>query len=80
LLRDGIPHGVWFVSYEVAKDYLGSLLLVSTDKNGDVENDGGYHKSLTVPLLSGAFAATAAWGTFHPTCRPFVVPLLFEIV
>jgi solute carrier family 25 (mitochondrial carnitine/acylcarnitine transporter), member 20/29 len=61
LLRDGIPHGVWFVSYEVAKDYLGSLLLISNDQNGDIAKDGGYHKSLTVPLLSGAFAATAAW-------------------
>jgi solute carrier family 25 carnitine/acylcarnitine transporter 20/29 len=51
LLRDGIPHGIWFVSYELAKDYLGKLV-----PNGD-----SYHTSLTVPLVSGAFAATAAW-------------------
>lgn len=56
LLRDGIPHGIWFVSYELAKDYLGKLV-----PNGD-----SYHTSLTVPLVSGAFAATAAWGVGYP--------------
>lgn len=48
LLRDGIPHGVWFVSYELSKDYLSKRL-------------GERHEDYTVPLLSGAFAATAAW-------------------
>lgn len=67
LLRDGIPHGVWFVSYEMSKEYLSGLLVQersSSDTNNNNNNsssDGGYHKSLTVPLLSGAFAATAAW-------------------
>jgi solute carrier family 25 carnitine/acylcarnitine transporter 20/29 len=50
LLRDGIPHGVWFASYEGAKMYLDKTI-------------GGtpYHDSFTIPLSSGAFAATAAW-------------------
>jgi solute carrier family 25 carnitine/acylcarnitine transporter 20/29 len=50
LLRDGVPHGVWFASYEGAKIYLDKTI-------------GGtpYHDSFTIPLSSGAFAATAAW-------------------
>ena len=50
LLRDGIPHGVWFASYEFAKNYL--------DKHIGGET---YHDSMTIPLMSGAFAATTAW-------------------
>jgi solute carrier family 25 carnitine/acylcarnitine transporter 20/29 len=67
LLRDGIPHGVWFVSYEISKEYISGLLVQeqsssdSNSNNNNNSNDGGYHKTLTVPLLSGAFAATAAW-------------------
>lgn len=48
LLRDGIPHGVWFVAYEVCKNYL----------------EGPEKKEATnwgIPLTSGAFAATVAW-------------------
>lgn len=52
LLRDGIPHGIWFLSYEVGKQYLGSQSFAKDNEN---------HKSFTVPLLSGAFAATTAW-------------------
>jgi len=48
LLRDGIPHGIWFVSYELCKDTLS-------------ENMGENHQDYTISLLSGAFAATAAW-------------------
>jgi len=51
LLRDGIPHGVWFAAYEVAKD----------DLNVRLSND-----PVAVPLLSGALAATAAWGVGYP--------------
>jgi solute carrier family 25 carnitine/acylcarnitine transporter 20/29 len=49
LLRDGIPHGVWFASYEWCKTALGERLKGSTGEQ------------LTVPLASGAFAATVAW-------------------
>jgi solute carrier family 25 carnitine/acylcarnitine transporter 20/29 len=49
LLRDGIPHGVWFASYEWCKTVLGVQL---QDAPG---------AQFTVPLVSGAFAATMAW-------------------
>jgi solute carrier family 25 carnitine/acylcarnitine transporter 20/29 len=50
LLRDGIPHGVWFASYQACKDVLDAKI-------------GGtaHHDNVTVPLTSGAFAATIAW-------------------
>jgi solute carrier family 25 (mitochondrial carnitine/acylcarnitine transporter), member 20/29 len=51
LLRDGIPHGVWFASYEMAKDSLREPLA------GD---------PIRVPLLSGALAATVAWAVGYP--------------
>lgn len=55
LLRDGIPHGVWFASYEFAKNYLEQQRSVSAQSD-----------SVTIPLLSGAFAATTAWGVGYP--------------
>jgi solute carrier family 25 carnitine/acylcarnitine transporter 20/29 len=59
LLRDGIPHGVWFASYEYAKTKLSDYRL---EKNGGskVEND------VATPVLSGAFAAVTAWGVGYP--------------
>lgn len=51
LLRDGIPHGVWFATYEVAKDGLEETL---------------GKDSVSVPLASGALAATAAWAVGYP--------------
>lgn len=59
LLRDGIPHGVWFASYEYAKTELGNY---KVEKYGEmkVQND------IATPMLSGAFAATAAWGVGYP--------------
>jgi solute carrier family 25 carnitine/acylcarnitine transporter 20/29 len=59
LLRDGIPHGVWFASYEYAKTELSYYRL---EKNGGtkVEND------VATPMLSGAFAAGTAWGVGYP--------------
>lgn len=50
LLRDGIPHGVWFASYEACKDQL---------------QDQG-HTGAFVPLCSGAIAASVAWGVGYP--------------
>jgi solute carrier family 25 carnitine/acylcarnitine transporter 20/29 len=50
LLRDGVPHGVWFASYEWCKTALGKRL----------EGSAGAEQ-VTVPLTSGAFAATVAW-------------------
>lgn len=51
LLRDGIPHGVWFVTYEMTKDRLSQ----SWSDN-----------AVAVPLLSGAWAATVAWAVGYP--------------
>ena len=52
LLRDGIPHGVWFVGYDVTKDIMmRSMGIEKEDENLPVQ----------VPLVSGAVAATVAW-------------------
>jgi solute carrier family 25 carnitine/acylcarnitine transporter 20/29 len=49
LLRDGIPHGVWFASYEWCKTSL------------EDQTTSEAHRALSIPLFSGAFAATLAW-------------------
>jgi solute carrier family 25 carnitine/acylcarnitine transporter 20/29 len=54
LLRDGIPHGVWFVSYEACKD------VMMAGNGTDAES------SVQVPLVSGAVAATVAWAVGYP--------------
>jgi len=56
LLRDGLPHGVWFASYQYSKDYLSQI-------------DGTSYpgkSSAFIPLFSGAFAAFAAWAVGYP--------------
>jgi solute carrier family 25 carnitine/acylcarnitine transporter 20/29 len=72
LLRDGIPHGVWFASYEYCKVEL--LLMANNmssydqgraehgDKTDEFSSSSvSYYESVAVPLVSGAFAATTAW-------------------
>mmetsp|Transcript_5364 Transcript_5364/g.10940 ORF Transcript_5364/g.10940 Transcript_5364/m.10940 type:complete len:312 (+) Transcript_5364:74-1009(+) len=54
LLRDGIPHGVWFVAYEEGKTGLQYALHRPADD------------PVVVPLLAGAGAATAAWAVGYP--------------
>lgn len=56
LLRDGIPHGVWFVAYEWSKRNLESR----------TAREGANPKSPAVPLAAGAFAAAVAWGVGYP--------------
>lgn len=51
LLRDGIPHGVWFVAYEASKDGLGRYV---------------GHDPVAVPLIAGAIAAAVAWAVGYP--------------
>ncbi|GAX27380.1 hypothetical protein FisN_17Lh238 [Fistulifera solaris] len=51
LLRDGIPHGVWFASYEACKDILTPFM---------------GKDNVAVPLSSGAVAATVAWAVGYP--------------
>ena len=59
LLRDGIPHGVWFASYEYCKTQMAN------SQEGDA-SAAGYYETVTVPLVSGAFAATTAWAVGYP--------------
>eukprot|EP00192_Tetraselmis_astigmatica_P014071 CAMPEP_0117659742 /NCGR_PEP_ID=MMETSP0804-20121206/6594_1 /TAXON_ID=1074897 /ORGANISM="Tetraselmis astigmatica, Strain CCMP880" /LENGTH=317 /DNA_ID=CAMNT_0005466419 /DNA_START=24 /DNA_END=977 /DNA_ORIENTATION=- len=61
LLRDGMPHGVWFMAYEWSKQMLtpssaGRLEAGSKEASNNI----------LVPLAAGAFAATAAWGVGYP--------------
>jgi solute carrier family 25 carnitine/acylcarnitine transporter 20/29 len=55
LLRDGLPHGVWFASYEMMKQKLEHSQSFDKDKN-----------SAFISLSSGAFAACTAWGVGYP--------------
>lgn len=56
LLRDGIPHGVWFVTYEYCKTELSKM-----DNSGRTTT-----KDVAIPMLSGALAATTAWIVGYP--------------
>jgi solute carrier family 25 (mitochondrial carnitine/acylcarnitine transporter), member 20/29 len=56
LLRDGIPHGVWFVSYEWCKVEMQKSIPITV-----LPED-----SVVVPLVSGAVAATTAWAVGYP--------------
>ena len=58
LLRDGLPHGVWFVSYDVFKDALVPLCKADGDDTDDLP--------VMVPLSAGAGAATVAWLVGYP--------------
>ena len=65
LLRDGIPHGVWFVAYEWCKTELGQRLKNDSLEGGkNNANSSDYHQQVTVPLVSGAYAATVAWVSY----------------
>lgn len=80
LLRDGIPHGVWFVSYEACKQYgLAYYKRQKVDATGTstsdllmaaltdpIDSDDDDDMPVAVPLLSGAVAATVAWGVGYP--------------
>lgn len=68
LLRDGIPHGVWFASYEYAK-----VKMTKNKQQNDINNNNDDERRSTttedeivIPMLSGAFAATTAWGIGYP--------------
>ena len=59
LLRDGVPHGVWFASYECAKTEL-------TDYRSRTNNTPTTADDIATPMLAGAFAATTAWVVGYP--------------
>lgn len=52
IIRDAIPHGVWFVAYQRAMDHSEHLALPCRD--------------ILRPLGSGALAATVAWTVSYP--------------
>ena len=58
LLRDCIPHGVWFASYEWCKE---TLITKYYD-----ESESSTEKMIGVAIPSGAFAAFTAWGVGYP--------------
>lgn len=58
LLRDGVPHGVWFVAYEWSKRAL--------ENASDSRDARASQKTTAIPLAAGAFAAAAAWGVGYP--------------
>lgn len=69
LLRDGVPHGVWFVAYEWSKRHLSEL--TEEAKSETTSSDSGCATkaavpSWSVPVCAGAFAATVAWGVGYP--------------
>lgn len=53
ILRDGIPHGVWFVAYDVTKETWNASSTSS-------------HNPYSGPLVAGAVAATVAWIVGYP--------------
>lgn len=62
LLRDGVPHGVWFAAYEWSKRRM-------VQASRDDDDDGATTSRRTdaaVPLCAGAFAAAVAWGVGYP--------------
>jgi solute carrier family 25 (mitochondrial carnitine/acylcarnitine transporter), member 20/29 len=59
ILRDGIPHGVWFLAYELTKDYMLEQETAPSAYNT--------YRDVTVPIVSGAWAATVAWAVGYPT-------------
>jgi hypothetical protein len=69
LLRDGIPHGVWFVAYDVCKTTLHNPETTTTTSTHD--NDASTTTTaaavpVSVSLVSGAVAATVAWLVGYP--------------
>lgn len=73
LLRDGLPHGVWFWAYAKGKEQLGSYYAStratttdSSDSSDTALAEPSVQEQVMVPLLAGAWAATAAWTVGYP--------------
>ena len=74
ILRDGVPHGVWFVAYESSKRALervsetkveATRADASPEKNARASGSPS-QTATAIPLAAGAFAAAAAWGVGYP--------------
>ena len=68
ILRDGVPHGIWFASYEYAKTELTEYNKANANHNeGDTTTTTTTSiDNIATPMLSGAFAATTAWAVGYP--------------
>jgi solute carrier family 25 carnitine/acylcarnitine transporter 20/29 len=77
LLRDGLPHGVWFTTYEVTKRELTAYYASVREEAHMLNNMNNSQSSIStetesveeqvlVPLVAGAWAATAAWTVGYP--------------
>jgi solute carrier family 25 (mitochondrial carnitine/acylcarnitine transporter), member 20/29 len=67
LLRDGIPHGVWFVSYEMCKRGMHQAWQKGNNHdNADDDVSSSSSSPVVIPLVSGAVAATTAWAVGYP--------------
>ena len=67
LLRDGIPHGVWFVTYDISKVTLLSWYHATpTPSTTTTATTTVERVPVSVSLLSGAIAATVAWVVGYP--------------
>eukprot|EP00873_Tetraselmis_striata_P003893 jgi/Tetstr1/424157/TSEL_014763.t1 len=60
LLRDGMPHGVWFASYEWSKQKMMPRTESASQDSAEAA------PPMWVPLTAGAFAATVAWAVGYP--------------
>lgn len=65
LLRDVVPHGVWFSAYEWSKRTLERRALAAQP----VPTAEPPQLSVAAQLSAGAFAATAAWVVGYPAVR-----------
>ena len=65
LLRDGVPHGVWFVAYEWSKRRM-TVRATNDDENDEAATTSRGRTDAAVPLCAGAFAAAVAWGVGYP--------------
>jgi solute carrier family 25 (mitochondrial carnitine/acylcarnitine transporter), member 20/29 len=65
LLRDGIPHGIWFVAYDVSKV---TLMSYRYNNNNVIQTTINVEDNIpvSVSLTSGAIAATVAWAVGYP--------------
>ena len=69
LLRDGVPHGVWFVAYEWSKRKLENRVVVgdvNDVKTIETKTNAPPQQTTVIPLAAGAFAAAVAWGVGYP--------------
>jgi solute carrier family 25 carnitine/acylcarnitine transporter 20/29 len=80
LLRDGLPHGVWFATYELTKQELsayyrsvrqeGHMLKHKNSPMIPIDSalfdNTSVEEQVLVPLVAGAWAAMAAWTVGYP--------------